>query len=107
MAHLLAVVTPTYPSAATYGVIGAGRTGLTPRPVTDVARLLGMDPGELAALSGVVLPGAPPSPEVEDAAALLWDAGRLSAAQACHVCGLARSMRVDSADGYRVNLPAS
>ncbi|MFD5876880.1 hypothetical protein [Streptomyces sp. NPDC060322] len=109
MAHLLAVVTPTYPSAATYGVIGAGRTGLTPRPVTYLARLLGMDPGELAALPGVVLAGAPPppAPEVEDAAALLWEARRLSAAQACHVSGLARSMRGDSADGYRVNLPAS
>ncbi|MFJ8982529.1 hypothetical protein [Streptomyces sp. NPDC102282] len=79
--------------------------------MTDVARLLGMDPGELAALSGVVLPGAPPSPapevEVEDAAAPLWEARRLSAAQACHVSGLARSMRGDSADGYRLNLPAS
>ncbi|WP_329235981.1 hypothetical protein OG488_33280 [Streptomyces sp. NBC_01460] len=108
MAHLLAVVTPTCPSAATYGAVGAGRKSLTPRLVTDFAGLLGMDPGELAALTAVVLPGVPrpPAPEVQDAAALLWEARRLSAAQACHVSGLARSMRGDSDAGYRLNLPA-
>ncbi|MFC8229768.1 hypothetical protein [Streptomyces sp. NPDC057287] len=109
MAHTLAVVTPTYLSAATYGAIGAGRKVLTPRLVTDFAGLLGMDPGALAALTGVILPGAPrpPAPETRDAAALLWEARRLSAAQARHVAGLARSMRGDSGDGYHLNLPAS
>ncbi|MFI8105440.1 hypothetical protein [Streptomyces sp. NPDC086023] len=103
-AQLLAVVTPTYLSAATYGVIGDGRSPaqiavlehaeeLTPRLVPNFAALLGVPP--------------PPAPEVADAAALLWEARRLSAAQAKHVSELARSMRGDSSEGYLINLPGS
>jgi hypothetical protein len=100
IAKTLAFVTPTYLSASTYGVIGAGRKELTPRLVTDFAALLGIDARELAALTGVVLREAPqpPPPEAVDAAALLWEARRLSAAQAHHVAELARSMRGDSCD---------
>ncbi|WP_460117969.1 hypothetical protein [Streptomyces phaeofaciens] len=109
MAKLLAVVTPTYLSAATYGVIGDGRKELTPRLVTDFAALLGTDARELAALTGVRLREVPPppAPEAVDAAALLWEARRLSAAQAQHVRELARSLRGDSPKGYLRNLPGS
>ncbi|CAM5294372.1 hypothetical protein SAVIM338S_00351 [Streptomyces avidinii] len=37
IAWILAVVTPTHLSAATYGVIGSGRKALTPRLVADFA----------------------------------------------------------------------
>lgn len=109
MAKLLAVVTPTYLSAATYGVIGDGRAELTPRLVTDFAALLGIDARELAVLTGVRQGVAPPPPAVEvvDAAALLWEARRLSAAQAQHVSEVARSMRGESDTVYYINLPGS
>jgi transcriptional regulator with XRE-family HTH domain len=98
MAKTFAFVTPTYLSAATYGVIGSGRKELTPRLVTDFAALLGIDACELAALTGIVMGEIPPPPTAEavDAAALVWEARRLSAAQARHVFDLARSMRRDS-----------
>ncbi|MFF8027391.1 hypothetical protein ACFZDJ_41090 [Streptomyces sp. NPDC007896] len=98
MAQTLAFVTPTYLSAATYGVIGSGRKELTPRLVTDFAVLLGIDASDLAALTGVFLREVPPSPSPEavDAAALLWEARRLSAVQARHVAELARALRDNS-----------
>lgn len=107
MARTLAVMTPTYLSASTYGGIGSGRKELTPRLVTDFAALLGIGAQELAVLTGVDLREVPPppAPEAVDAAALLWEARRLSAAQARHVSELARSMRGDSSNGYFINLP--
>lgn len=103
MAYILASVTPTYLSTVTYGAIGAGRTELTPRLVTDFAALLGMDARELAGLTGVTLPEVPrpPAPEAVDAAALLWEARCLSATQAREVSELAGSMRDGSRDGHR------
>lgn len=108
MAKLLAVVTPTYLSPSTYGVIGDGRKELTPRLVTDFAALLGMDAQAPAAVTGVHLHEAPPptAPEAADAAALLWEARRLSATQAQRVSELARSMRPGPVT-YIVNLPGS
>ncbi|MGW6858657.1 hypothetical protein [Streptomyces xanthophaeus] len=107
LAHTLAVVTPTYLSASTYGVIGAGETELTPRLVTDFAALLGIGAGDLAALTGVRLPErpGPAASEAVDAAALLWAGRGLSAAQARTVAEVARSLRGDSPVGYRINLP--
>lgn len=100
IAQALAVVTPTYLSAATYGVIGSGRKELTPRLVTDFAALLGIDARELAAFTGVDLREVPlPSPEQADAAALLWELRRLTPAQTQHVAELARSLRGDSRNG--------
>jgi hypothetical protein len=101
MAKTLAFATPTYLSAATYGVIGSGRKELTPRLVTDFAALLGIDARELAALSGVFLREMPPSPSPEavDAAALPREARQLSADQARHVAELARSLRGNSRAG--------
>ncbi|MFF2777338.1 hypothetical protein ACFVU3_20800 [Streptomyces sp. NPDC058052] len=100
MAHALAYVTPTYLSAATYGVIGSGRMELTPRLVTDFAAVLGIDAGELAAMTGVPLPGPPdpPFPEATYAAELLWAARRLSAGQAQHVSEVAGALREDHHD---------
>lgn len=97
MAMTLAFVTPTYLSAATYGVIGSDRKELTPRLVTDFSALLGIDARDLAALTGVTLHDVPPppTPAAVDAAALLWEARRLSAEQARHVSERARSMRGD------------
>lgn len=40
-----------------------------------------------------------------DAAAVLWEARRLSAAQARNVAELANSMRAEPRSEYRVNLP--
>lgn len=107
LAHTLGVLTPTYLSASTYGVIGAGRKELTPGLVTDFAAVLGIEARQLAALTGVVLPGTPrpPAPEAVDAAALLWAARSLSAAQAQHVAELAGSLRGDSRAEYRLDLP--
>lgn len=107
MAMTLAFVTPTYLSAATFGVIGSGRKELTPRLVTDFAALLGIDARDLATLTGVILGEVPPPPppEAVDAAALLWEGRRLSAAQARHVSELARSMRGDSPDAHLMELP--
>ncbi|MFJ3880843.1 hypothetical protein ACIPW5_25760 [Streptomyces sp. NPDC090077] len=109
MAMTLASVTPTYLSAATYGVIGSGRKALTPRLVTDLAALLGIDARGLAALTGVILDEVPtpPPPEAVDAAALLWEARRLSAAQTRHACELARSMRGASHDSHLMEPPGS
>ncbi|WP_406300968.1 hypothetical protein OG948_59710 (plasmid) [Embleya sp. NBC_00888] len=109
MQRALAVATPTLLSASTYGLIGSGRKELSPRLVTDFAAVLGIDALELAALTGVHLPEVPPPPppEAVDAAALLWEARRLSATQARHVAELARSMRGDRANGYIANLPGT
>ncbi|MCZ0982981.1 hypothetical protein O1L60_39520 [Streptomyces diastatochromogenes] len=101
MARALASVTPTYLSAATYGAIGSGRKELTPHLLTDFAAVLGIDACELAGLTGVLLRELPPppSPEATDAAALLWEARRLSPVQALRVSELTRSMREDSHGG--------
>ncbi|WP_329118218.1 hypothetical protein [Streptomyces sp. NBC_01465] len=100
LAHAMGIVTPTYLSTSTYGGIGADRQELTPRLVTDFAALLGFDAAELAVLSGVLMPEPPPppTPKAVDAAALLWAARSLSAAQAESVAGLARSWRTEPRD---------
>ncbi|MFE5207990.1 hypothetical protein [Streptomyces sp. NPDC056600] len=107
LAKVMAVVTPTYLSASTYGVIGDGRKELTPRLVTDFAALLGMEAVELAGLVGVVLAEAPPpAPEAVDAAALLWEARRLSVAQARRAAELALAMRGEDTGYCLTNLRA-
>ncbi|WP_328622043.1 hypothetical protein [Streptomyces sp. NBC_00354] len=107
MAQTLASVTPTYLSAATYGVISSDRKELTPRLVVDISVLLGIDARDLAALTGVILREVPPppTPEAMDIADLLWEARRLSAEQARHVSELARSTRGDSRDAQHMELP--
>ncbi|MFF2659130.1 hypothetical protein ACFVUH_17400 [Kitasatospora sp. NPDC058032] len=109
LATTLAVVTPSYLSAAAYGVIGSDRRELTSRLVMDFATLLGIDARDLSALTGVALPESPPppAPEAGDAAALLWEARRLSAAQAQYVAELARAMRPEPRNHYVLNLPGA
>ncbi|MFI0898689.1 hypothetical protein [Streptomyces sp. NPDC020983] len=82
IARILARSTPSYLSAATYGAIGSGRADLTPRLVADAGTVLGVEAHELALLTGGPLPEpARASPAAGNAAALLWAARRLSAAQ--------------------------
>jgi hypothetical protein len=94
---------------ATYRAIGDGTVKLTPRLVMDSAVLLGIDARDLSVLTGVALPEPPPpaAPEAVDAAALLWEARRLSAAQAQHVAELARAMRPEPRNRYRLDLPGA
>ncbi|MGW1818671.1 hypothetical protein ACWCQM_34555 [Streptomyces sp. NPDC002125] len=77
--------------------------------MTDFAALLGVNAGELAALTGIHLREVPPpaAPGAVDAAVLLWEVRRLSAGQAEHVTELARCMRGDSTREYVLNLPGS
>lgn len=99
MSKALAFATPTYLSASTYGVIGFGQKKLTPHLVTDFSTVLGIDARELAAATGVPLPEeTPPSPPpaATDAAQLLWEARRLSAAQARHATERARALHMAS-----------
>lgn len=104
IAMTLGLVTPTYLSASTYGMIGSDREELTPRLVTDFAALLAIDARDLATLTDVVLSGVPPPPPpaAADAATLLWEMRRLSAAQAQHTSDVAHSMRGASRDGDQV-----
>ncbi|MGX4735209.1 hypothetical protein [Kitasatospora griseola] len=106
LAHVLAVLTPSYLAATTYGLIGRGEVELTPRLVLDFAALLGIDAQDLSALTGVALPEPPPAaaPEAVDAAALLWEARRLSAAQARQVAESARAMRPEPRNHYYLNV---
>ncbi|MFJ7906121.1 hypothetical protein [Kitasatospora sp. NPDC096204] len=109
LARTLAVVTPSYLAAATYGAIGGGRKELTPRLVMDFAALLGIDARDLSVVTGIALSEPPPpaAPEAVDAAVLLWEARRLSAAQARHVAELARAMRPEPRSHYCLDLAGS
>ncbi|MEH0981703.1 XRE family transcriptional regulator [Micromonospora sp. CPCC 205556] len=90
----LATLTPLYLSAATIGQVGHGRSALSPERLVALATLLAVPAGELAALTGVVLPAdAPPvAPGAADVAELIWDVRRLTAAQVRQVRDRARSM---------------
>ncbi|GLW56021.1 hypothetical protein [Kitasatospora phosalacinea] len=109
LARTMAVVTPSYLAASTYHGIGASRVELTPALVVDFAALLGIDALDLSALTGVALPQPPPpaAPEAVDAAALLWEARRLSVAQAEEAAELASALRGEPRNHYLLNLPGS
>jgi hypothetical protein len=85
-----------YLSASTYLVIGHGRTPVRPRWVADFAAVLGIPAGDLAAITGIALPGEPlrDDPLASEMAELIWNARRLSAAQARHVHDEANAMLV-------------
>ncbi|MEV4558446.1 hypothetical protein AB0K51_15860 [Kitasatospora sp. NPDC049285] len=108
-AYVMAVLTPSYLSATTWVGIARGAVELTSRLVTDIATVLGIDPGALAALVGVVLPEPPPArePEAADGAALLWAARRLSAEQALEAAELAKRLRGANSSYYQVDLPGT
>ncbi|MFJ8043878.1 hypothetical protein ACIRBX_25590 [Kitasatospora sp. NPDC096147] len=95
VAMTLALVTPSYLSAPTYSVIGAGGKELTPDLLADFAAVSGFDARELAVLLGLPLPEAPrpPSPAAVDVAELLRGAGGLSAAQVERLAADVRAQR--------------
>ncbi|GAA4941509.1 hypothetical protein HD597_001219 [Nonomuraea thailandensis] len=89
------VLTGRYWSPATYGGVGHGRTQLTPELLADFSAVLDVPADDLAALTGVALPGAASvqKPDVADVAELIWDVRRLTESQLRQVRDLARSMR--------------
>ncbi|MGK5500678.1 hypothetical protein [Streptomyces sp. URMC 125] len=94
-ARTFLVVTGRYWSAATYGGIGRGRTRPTPGLLVDFSAVLGVPAGDLAVLTGVTLPGAPPDPGPSAAgvAELIWDVRCLTARQLQQVIARAEAMR--------------
>ncbi|GAA4576282.1 hypothetical protein [Planotetraspora kaengkrachanensis] len=89
-------VTGRYWSAATYGGVGHGRTQLTPELLADFSAVLDVPADDLAALTGVALPGAAsvPKPAVAGVAELIWDVRRLTATQLRQVSDRAKSMAI-------------
>ncbi|MDR7320014.1 MULTISPECIES: hypothetical protein [Catenuloplanes] len=88
-------------SAATIGVIGRGRKALTPDLVAGFAAVLGMAAADLGVLTGVDVTGAGRRvhPGAAEAAALLWEARRLTAAQVSRVQGRAALIRLRRGGG--------
>ncbi|KDN87606.1 hypothetical protein [Kitasatospora cheerisanensis] len=101
LAYTMAYLTPSYLSPSTYGLIGRAEEELTPDLAADFATLLGMDPGDLSALTGIALSGPlpPPGPEVTDAVALIWSARRLSDAQLAGVAETVDAVGAKLRDG--------
>ena len=85
-----------YLSAATYLVIGHGRTAVRSDWLAGFASALGIPAGDLAAITGIDLPGEPlrDDPLAFEMAGLIWNLRRLSAAQAKHVLDEANAMLV-------------
>ncbi|GIE97646.1 XRE family transcriptional regulator [Paractinoplanes rishiriensis] len=79
-------------SASTIGMLGGGRKPLTPDLLAAFATFLDIPPADLSEATGISWPGNPP-PSRPDVAALLWDARRLTAAQAEQILARARALR--------------
>lgn len=94
-ARTFLVVTGRYWSPATYGGVGHGHTRLTPELLGDFSTVLGVPVGDLAALTGVALPGASSNPgsAAADVAELIWEVRHLAASQLRQVSDRAESMR--------------
>lgn len=82
-----------YVSPSTIAQIGSGRIALTPDRLAGLATLLDVPAGDLAAITGLPAGNPPEDPAAADAAALLWEVRRLSAAQLRWVCVRAGAMR--------------
>lgn len=95
MARTFLFLTGRYWSAATYGMVGAGRKELTPDLVADFGTVLGIPAGDLAALTGITLTERPRThePVAVEMAELIWDLRRLTADQVRHTSEAAASMR--------------
>ncbi|WP_051467687.1 hypothetical protein [Actinomadura oligospora] len=89
-----------YVSSSTVFRIAAGKTELTPDRLANLATLIDIPAGDLAALTGIALPDQQPpdDPAAADVAALLWEVRRLSAAQMRLVCEQARDLRREIPD---------
>ncbi|MFH9967863.1 hypothetical protein ACH4PR_42030 [Streptomyces mirabilis] len=85
-----------YLAASTISGIGRGRVPLTPDRVAGFATALGIQAGDLAAITGVELrePSRPDDPLAAEMAGLLWNCRRLTRAQVGHVRDEAESMLV-------------
>ncbi|MER5183132.1 hypothetical protein ABT009_33075 [Streptomyces sp. NPDC002896] len=94
IAQTFLLVTGRYWSASTYGMVGHGRTPLTPELLVDFSTVLGIPANDLVALTGVALSGGPPAPEPVAAgvAELIWDVRRLTAHQLRRASAVAESM---------------
>jgi hypothetical protein len=87
-------------SASTIGMIGHGRKVLTPELLAGFAAFLDISPRDLGALTGVDVgsTGRPAHPHAAEAAALIWDARRLTADQLRQVYDRAHAIRHEHAD---------
>ncbi|MGK5684142.1 XRE family transcriptional regulator [Actinoplanes sp. URMC 104] len=87
-------------SASTIGMIGHGRKALTPELLTRIAALLDIPARDLSALTGVdvAVLDRPVHPDAAGAAALLWEARRLTGAQLSRVHDRAHVLRHECAD---------
>lgn len=84
-----------YVSDATIAGLGTGRVVITAQYVTAFAHLLGYQPGDVVALTGVgpVVKDAQVHPASGDLAALAWQARRLSSGQLSDVMAAARTIQ--------------
>lgn len=83
-----------YVSDATIAGLGAGRVVITAQYVTAFAHLLGYQPSDVVALTGVgpVVKDAKVHPASKELAALAWQARRLSSGQLSDVMAAARTI---------------
>ncbi|MEU1538736.1 hypothetical protein ABZ461_11515 [Actinacidiphila glaucinigra] len=96
-AQTFLLVTGRYWSAATYGHVGSGTVALTGELLADFCQVLDVPCDDLAAMTGVALPGPDASPTANAATAgvaeLIWDVRRLTGRQLVSVTDLAQAMR--------------
>ncbi|MDG6110273.1 hypothetical protein [Dactylosporangium aurantiacum] len=92
---LMAVGGGPYVSDSTVAGLGPGRVVITPQYVTAFAHLLGYQPGDVVALTGVgpVVEDAQVHPASVQIAALAWRARRLTSEQLKEVMEAARTIR--------------
>jgi hypothetical protein len=85
-----------YLSAATYPAIGLRKVPLRPTWIVGFATALGIEPGDLAAITGFEVPEEllRVHPLASEMAELIWNVRRLSAAQAEHVHVEAKALLV-------------
>lgn len=90
-----------YLSASTYLRIGHGRTPVRPEWLAGFAAVMGIPVGDLAAVTGIGLPGGPVRDHLlaPEMAELIWNLRRLSAAHARHLHDEAKAMLVPIPDG--------
>jgi hypothetical protein len=96
-------------SASTIGMIGHGKKAMTPELLAGFAAFLDISSGDLSALTGIDLTSAGPAvhPDAAEAAALIWNARRLTAGQLRQVCDHAHAMRHERADELEHRLRCS
>ncbi|MEN3615408.1 XRE family transcriptional regulator [Plantactinospora sp. ZYX-F-223] len=96
-------------SASTIGMIGHGKKALTPELLAGFAAFLDISSRDLSALTGIDLTsaGPPVHPDAAEAAALIWNARRLTAGQLRQVDDRAHAIRHERADELEPGLRCS